>query len=157
MKKLCLGVDVSKDKLDAALLLDGRQWYATKMGNDEAGVAQLLAWALSKSGLAVSDCRVVMEATGVYHQVAAQGLHDAGCEVVIANPKRVRDYAKGKGLLTKTDAWMRGCWRGMRRRVMSFWRGFPQPRRCGCCAPWWPGWTRWSRIYSGRRIAWKRP
>jgi transposase len=40
----------------------------------------------------------------VYHEAAAQVFHDAGCEVVIANPRRVRDYAKGRGLLTKTDA-----------------------------------------------------
>lgn len=104
MKKLLLGVDVSKDKLDAAVLLEGRKWYATKVRNDAAGTQQLLAWACSRTGLTAADCRVVLEATGVYHEQAAQGLHDAGCEVVIANPKRVRDYAKGKGLLTKTDA-----------------------------------------------------
>lgn len=104
MKTLCLGIDVSKDKLDAAVLLEGRKWYATKVRNDVAGVAQLLAWACTRTGLTVADCRVVLEATGVYHEQAAQTLHDAGCEVVIANPKRVRDYAKGKGLLTKTDA-----------------------------------------------------
>lgn len=104
MRKLVLGLDVSKSKLDAAVLLEGRKWYVTKARNDVIGVRRLLNWACAKTGLSATDCRVVLEATGVYHEQAAQTLHDAGSEVVIANPKRVRDYAKGKGLLTKTDA-----------------------------------------------------
>ena len=103
-KKVTLGIDVSKAKLDAALwLADSRKWYATKADNTVAGACKLVEWMVAKSGVAASDCRVLLEATGVYHETLAQALHDAGCEVVIANPKRVRDYAKGKGLLTKTD------------------------------------------------------
>jgi len=64
---------------------------------------KLLNWACSKSGVGADQIRVVMEATGVYHELAAQMLHDAGCQVVVANPKRVRDFAKGLGLLSKTD------------------------------------------------------
>jgi len=105
MKKMMLGVDVSKEQLEAALWVGGpRKGYASKAGNDPAGARKLLGWAGAKSGLTAVDCRVVLEATGVYHEVVAQVFHDAGCEVVIANPKRVRDYAKGQGLLTKTDA-----------------------------------------------------
>ena len=105
MRKMTLGVDVSKATLDAVLWLgESRKGYTTQSGNDAAGVRKLLAWACAKSGLTAADCRVVVEATGVYHEVGAQVFHDGGCEVVIANPKRVRDYAKGQGLLTKTDA-----------------------------------------------------
>lgn len=105
MRKVTLGVDVSKAKLDAALWLEeSRKWYATQSVNDEAGAHKLLDWACAKSKSTAADCRVVLEATGVYHEIAAQIFYDQGCEVVIANPKRVRDYAKGKGLLTKTDA-----------------------------------------------------
>lgn len=105
MRKIALGVDVSKAKLDAALwLAESRKWYATQVSNDAAGVRRLLDWIAVKSGLKSADCRVVLEATGVYHEAAAQVFHDQGAEVVIANPKRARDYAKGKGLLTKTDA-----------------------------------------------------
>jgi transposase len=104
LKTATLGIDVSKEKLDAALWLEGaRKWYALKATNDKVGAAKLLEWASSKSGLVAAELRVLMEATGVYHEVVAQAFHDHGCEVVIANPKRVRDYAKGKGFLTKTD------------------------------------------------------
>jgi len=99
-----LGIDVSKAKLDAALWLpDARKWYACKVDNDSAGYGKLLSWARSKAGAPADQLRVVLEATGVYHEAAAEALHDAGCPVVIANPKRVRDFAKGLGLLSKTD------------------------------------------------------
>lgn len=104
MKVANLGIDVSKDKLDAVLWLeDLRKWYALKATNDELGAHKLLQWACAKAGVAAGDLRVVLEATGVYHEIVAQAFYDGGCEVVIANPKRVHDYAKGKGTLTKTD------------------------------------------------------
>lgn len=99
-----LGIDVAKAKLDAALwIADARKWYACKVDNDAAGARKLLAWAIAKSGAVAGDISVVLEATGVYHQVAAETLHDAGCPVRVVNPKRSRDFAKGLGLLTKTD------------------------------------------------------
>jgi transposase len=101
---IVLGIDVSKLKLDAALWLpETRKWYALQAGNDTIGAAKLLHWACTKSGAAATQCRVVLEATGVYHELAAEALHEAGAEVVLANPKRVRDFAKGHGILNKTD------------------------------------------------------
>lgn len=105
MKPIVVGIDVSKARLDVALWLSvPRKWYATKVDNDAAGAERLIGWFTSKAGVPATECRVVLEATGVYHQTLADVLAAAGCEVVIANPKRARDYAKGKGLLTKTDA-----------------------------------------------------
>lgn len=100
-----LGIDVSKARLDAALWLPGsRKWYASKADNDPVGITRLLRWACAKAQAEPSQLRVLLEATGVYHQTCAEQFHDAGCVVVVANPKRVRDFAKGLGLLTKTDA-----------------------------------------------------
>ncbi len=99
-----LGIDVSKLKLDAALWLPAsRKWYAVRAGNDAAGAAKLLHWACAKSGAEPAHSRAVLEATGVYHELAAEVLYETGAEVVLANPKRVRDFAKGHGVLNKTD------------------------------------------------------
>lgn len=99
-----LGIDVAKAKLDVALYLpQTRKWYACKVDNDLAGTRKLLTWASAKSGVGPDRIRVVLEATGVYHELAAETLHGCDCEVVIANPKRARDFAKGLGLLSKTD------------------------------------------------------
>src|SRR5690606_3729046 len=100
---MILGVDVSKDYLDVALETAKRKRYERKVNNDAGGFQRLLSWACERTGAAPQQLTVVMEATGVYHEAAAQALHDAGCRVIVANPKRVRDYASGVGLLNKTD------------------------------------------------------
>jgi transposase len=46
---------------------------------------------------------IVLEATGGYERDLAAALFDAGHQVAIVNPKRVRDFAKALGLLAKTD------------------------------------------------------
>ncbi len=54
-----------------------------------------------------------MEATGVYHERLATELHDAGFRVSLANPHRSREFARGMGIMTKTDkvdAYMLACY-----------------------------------------------
>lgn len=99
-----LGIDVSKAKLDCSLLLDPQhsKRKSKSVANNAAGIAELLTW-LSKQGAHPSDVHAVMEGTGVYHELAALGLHDAGVTVSIANPAQVRDFGRGLAIRTKTD------------------------------------------------------
>jgi len=99
-----LGVDVAKAKLDC-LLLDGstgKQRDKT-VPNTPAGVRTLLKWLLDR-GVVLSELVLVMEPTGVYHELAAQALHDAGVLVHLVNPARARNFALGQGQRGKTDA-----------------------------------------------------
>lgn len=99
-----LGIDVSKAKLDVCLLCDGiKGKRKTKSFGNTAGVAQkLAAWLLDKQ-CPLSQVCAVMEATGSYHENVAFGLYEQGLHVVVANPSRVRELAKGMGILTKND------------------------------------------------------
>jgi len=47
--------------------------------------------------------QIVLEATGGYEKPLAVELLQAGFNVVIANPRQVRDFARGLGKLAKTD------------------------------------------------------
>lgn len=51
-----------------------------------------------------AETLVVCEATGGLEYVLVDMLHDAGVDVVVANPARVRDFANGHGFLEKSDA-----------------------------------------------------
>jgi transposase len=90
-----LGIDVSKDRLDAAAR-DGRRFTAP---NDPDGVA-----ALAARVAALSPALVVLEATGGYEHPAAAALAAAGVPVAVVNPRQVRDFARATGRLAKTDA-----------------------------------------------------
>jgi transposase len=98
-----LGIDVAKASLAVALQAGKhKRLYEREFNNDAHGHARLLQW-VQERGCEPSHLTVVMEATGVYHEQAALVLHEAGCTVIVANPKRVRDYAAGLGLLHKND------------------------------------------------------
>ncbi|THC46642.1 IS110 family transposase [Massilia sp. Mn16-1_5] len=99
-----LGVDVSKDKLDCCLLRDAADTKRkTKVvANSPAGLATL-AYFVEKEGILPDELHVIMEGTGVYHQLAAETLSDAGMTVSIANPAQVKDFGRGMAVRTKND------------------------------------------------------
>lgn len=91
-----VGIDVSKDRLDVAILPHGE---VLDVPNNETGHARLVARLASEPTLV----RVVLEATGGYERQAAQALFRAGLPVVIVNPRQARDYARAIGRIAKTD------------------------------------------------------
>lgn len=99
-----LGIDVSKAKLDCCIYPQGLTGKRKNkvFPNVKNGFAKLREW-LTGLGADLNQTTVVMEATSVYHENLAYDLYDAGLKVCIANPARVRDFAKGLSMLNKTD------------------------------------------------------
>ena len=91
-----LGLDIAKRTLDLsthpALL---QRTYA----NDPAGHRALVA-ALRP---VASSIQIICEATGGYEHHLLDALHTAQVPVTRVNPRQVRDFARAKGLLAKTD------------------------------------------------------
>lgn len=101
-----VGVDVSKKKLDGAVLVGPeRLKVRTKVvANSASGFEQLASFACRHGRCEPESLHFVMEATGVYHEAAALAFHRAGARVSIVNPAQVRDFAKGLAVRTKTDS-----------------------------------------------------
>ena len=91
-----IGIDVAKRRLDVAVRSTGETWT---VGNDAPGIAGLVARLQTYADVQ----RVVLEATGGYELAVAAALAAAGLPVVIANPRQVRDFARGLGKLAKSD------------------------------------------------------
>jgi transposase len=93
----CVGIDVAKARLDVAwTTAPGRVWSTT---NDEAGWTALIA---EVQRLAPVVC--VLEASGGYEAGVTSALVSAEVPVAMVNPRQVRDYARARGILAKTDA-----------------------------------------------------
>lgn len=90
-----VGIDVSKDTLDAASA--GQPPITITNAQRE-----ILAWLDSLSN--PQQIFVVMEATGGYENLLVKLLHDRGIALAVVNPRQVRDFAKGLGRDAKTDA-----------------------------------------------------
>jgi transposase len=100
-----IGCDVSKQKLDCALLCANSpdKPLHKKIPNSAAGVQELLTWVAKKTAFAPDSLHVVLEATGPYHEIAAKAFFDAGCRVSVVNPAYPKHYAQSLGLKSKTD------------------------------------------------------
>ena len=96
-----VGIDVSKKKLDIALLVNGKT-RAKVVENSADGYKLLLEW-LSKSKVAKEALHVCMEATGVYYEPVALALHDAGVVVSVVNPACIKGFGHSENIRNKND------------------------------------------------------
>jgi len=90
-----LGIDVARADLEVAVYPTGAAW---RVPNTATGHTRLIRWAQTHP-----PARVVMEATGGYEQAVAAALAAAGLPVVVSNPRQVRDFARSRNILSKTD------------------------------------------------------
>ena len=90
-----IGIDVSKDSLDAHALPAGQR---RRFINDATGIAELVEWARP-----LAAERIVLESTGHYQKAAVGALLAAALPAVVVNARQARDFAKALGVLAKTD------------------------------------------------------
>ncbi len=77
---------------------------AWRIPNTPAGHA-----ALVRRAQALQPTRIVLEASGGYEQAVDAALIAAGLPAVVVNPRQVRDFARSRNILAKTDrldAWV---------------------------------------------------
>ena len=94
--KVYVGIDVSAAHLDMAMLPGGEE---LRFSNDPEGIK-----ALTDRVEGTGSALVVLEATGGMELPVAVELTTIGVEVVVVNPRQVRDFARATGKLAKTDA-----------------------------------------------------
>jgi transposase len=94
-----LGIDISKDKFDVTLLTR-QKTYHKEFDNTPHGFEDLRKFL----GRYTSDpLHACMEATGRYGEGLAQFLFEAGAEVSVVNPARIKAYGASKLRRNKTD------------------------------------------------------
>ncbi len=99
-----VGVDVSKAKLDVALLKADDKYRSKVFPNDGAGFKLLLQWLEVNVPEGKAAVQVCMEATGAYHEALALFLCDHGVAVSVVNPLLVKRFIEADGVRNKTDA-----------------------------------------------------
>jgi transposase len=90
-----VGIDVSKDKLDVAVLGEEQ---TKQVGNTTEGIGEL-----TEQMQGLQPDLIVVEATGGYQRTVVDSLFRCGLAVAVVNPTRVRQFARACGLLAKTD------------------------------------------------------
>ena len=96
-----LGIDVSKKKLDAALL-DGGKLKNKVVQNNKAGYAELAQW-VGRQKVDVTTVHACMESTGIYSEPVALNLQQLGMKVSVVNPGCIKGFAQSENIRNKND------------------------------------------------------
>lgn len=96
-----IGVDVGSKELVCAMQRAGQRMPLATFANTTAGHKKFIHWA-AKGG---RPARVCLEATGVYGLEFALALHHAkNVEVMVVNPRAIKDFSRACMHRAKTDA-----------------------------------------------------
>ena len=105
--KQCVGIDCAKDELVVSFgimdqVYDIHILSNTKFKNAEIGFKKLLQWS-QKLADDASQIVYLMESTGVYHEKAAQYLHENNYKVVVILPNKANAFARTLTVKTVND------------------------------------------------------
>jgi len=119
MNAISVGIDVSKGHSTvAAMRFPGEVVWKPRDVAHTASALERLAYDIKSLGYNGVEVRVVMEATGRYHEPVAQELHEVGNFVSVVNPKLTKDFGNNtlrKNKNDKADA------RKMSRYGLKYW------------------------------------
>ena len=90
-----LGIDVSKNKLDATLIRSDQtdKSLSKKISNTMDGFEKLLQWSCQKANCSPKGLHVIREATGPYHEKLAHWMYQNGVQVSVVNSARIKKFA----------------------------------------------------------------
>lgn len=94
-----IGLDISKDTIDATLHKTNGSIHYIKFKNNDDGLKQFRLWI---KGNRIRKAYIGMEATGIYYEKAADIL-SSYYTVYVINPLKIKDYGKSRFNRTKTD------------------------------------------------------
>jgi transposase len=100
MKRITIGIDISKQKFDVAYKQENQKWQRRIFQNKSEGFKEFLQWAKESQAEVIYG---VMEATGRYGEDLANFLYESGCEVSIVNPSQIKNYGRSLLKRAKTD------------------------------------------------------
>lgn len=100
MNRIVVGIDISKNKFDAAFMDPSHKWQKKTFENSLAGFKIFLSWLREKQ---VENFHTVMEATGRYGEDLENFLFVSGHKVSIVNPAQIKYYSRSLLRRTKTD------------------------------------------------------
>jgi transposase len=102
-----IGIDVSKDTLDVAVMDAGNPGTVShqQVSNDDTGIGRMLSWLQQLDGFSMENCLFCLEHTGMYNYALLQFFCRKGSNVWVENPVRIKkSLGLQRGKNDKVDA-----------------------------------------------------
>lgn len=100
MSKIFLGINISKNSFDFALLLLDNKTKTKKFSNNINGFKLLEACLKLHNANNLHAC---MEATGIYVELLANFLYQSNISISVVNPTKIKGFGASMLARTKTD------------------------------------------------------
>ena len=102
-----VGVDVSLQRLDVAISALDEQVVAhviasTHFDNTPKGFKDFIYW-IERKRVKEVPLKIVLEATGVYHENLAHAMDKGGYEIAIVMPNKIKNYCNSTSVRSVTD------------------------------------------------------
>ncbi|MFC2100937.1 IS110 family transposase [Bacteroidota bacterium] len=105
--KQSVGIDVSKDTLDIAINVLGSDFKidvlsTSQFTNNREGIKRIMNW-IKKFMIKDLPLQVVLEATGVYHELVTNTLHDNGFRIAVVMANKIKNYVRSTDVRSIND------------------------------------------------------
>jgi transposase len=100
---LAIGIDIGKEQFDVCVLDEQRQKHQQTFPNTKQGIKALQKWLKQQGARQAAEAHIALEATGIYGELVAETLYQAGYRVSVLNPARIKAYAQSQMQRNKTD------------------------------------------------------
>lgn len=105
MKRLCVGIDIAKDKFDVTYTVDNQTFFGYSIiENNKKGIKKFVKQA--EKYMKQQNCTSIhfcMEATGIYHCELCEYLQNSAHRVSVVNPVCIKSFSKSLLVRTKND------------------------------------------------------
>jgi len=118
-----IGIDVSKNTLDVAVVKDGKLLFHVQISNDVEGLKTLFKRLKSLPDFSVQQAVFCMEHTGIYNQHVLNFLHEQQANVCLESAVHIK-YSSGlqRGKNDKVDAIRIGEYAYEKRDKLKLWK-----------------------------------
>ena len=100
-----IGVDVSKDTLDFALVKANQVLFHQQVTNDKKGIADFLKQLRQQTKAPISQCLFCMEHTGIYNNPLLKALHELTAPIWVERAVQIKEsLGMVRGKTDKVDA-----------------------------------------------------
>ena len=117
-----IGVDVSKDTLDFALVKANQVLFHQQVTNDKKGIADFLKQLRQQTKVPISQCLFCMEHTGIYNNPLLKALHELSASIWVERAVQIKEsLGMVRGKTDKVDAQRIGLYAYKNREEVRLW------------------------------------
>lgn len=121
-KRYFIGIDVSKNELDFAVVESNKILFHCEVSNDKKGIMDFIKQIKKQTGFSFENSLFCMEFTGIYNNIVLNYLTEQSASIWVENARQIKDsMGTSRGKTDKMDAIMIALYAYKNREDVRLW------------------------------------